>query len=105
MFRSRAGAVSGERVQTEACQVHAMTFSLQRNPKIIAAAIEAIRRSHSFKVPATYVTEGYATHFDYRSLRANPNRFWYRILGSRGGRSEARFRLTVSCKTRPNGPE
>lgn len=76
--RSRTGAIEGEKAETEAYPVRTLTFSLPRDPPVLASAIEAIRQSHSYEEPVIYVTEGYATRADDRNQRANPNRYWNR---------------------------
>lgn len=76
--RSRAGAMEGEKADTESFPVRVLTFSVPRDPLVLAAAVEAIRASHSYEEPVIYITEGYATRADDSNHRGNPNRYWNR---------------------------
>lgn len=77
-FRSRSGAIDGEKADTDSWPVRTQTFSVPRNSEVLAAAIEAIRHSHSYEEPVIYILEAYATRADYRDDRANANRCWNR---------------------------
>lgn len=55
-----------------------LTFSIPRDPEILANAIETIQRMHSYEEPVIYIKEAFATRADYAKSSANPNRMWNR---------------------------
>ena len=77
-FRPREGSVSGEASDTVEMPARVLSFSVPRDPEVLAQAIEAIRHAHSYEEPVIYVTEVLASRADSGSDRGNPNRWWNR---------------------------
>ncbi len=75
-FCPQKGSQSGGVGSTVEKSARTLTFSLPKEPKILAKAIEAIRCVHSYEEPVIYITEGMASRANYGANRENPNRWW-----------------------------
>lgn len=76
--RAKPGARKGQSPDIVALPVHSLTFSLPRDPKLLATEIEAVRDAHSYEEPVIYITESFATRADMKDDARNPNRYFNR---------------------------
>ena len=77
-FRPAAGSKLGENAGTVTMPARVLTFSLPRDPEVLANAIEAVRHAHSYEEPVIYVWDVWASRADDARNRSNPNRWWNR---------------------------
>ena len=77
-FRPVEGSRLGDTVGTVTMPARVLTFSVPAEPDVLARAIEAIRRTHSYEEPVIVVQEAWTSRADDREDRENPNRWWNR---------------------------
>lgn len=77
-FSGKAGSILGADHEPVEMPVRTLTFSVPREPEILASAIEAIRETHSYQEPVINILEGMATRAHYGKDEDNPNRWWNR---------------------------
>lgn len=77
-FRPVEGSHMGDTAETVEMPTRTLTFSLPRDPQLLADALEAIRETHSYEEPVITVSGGWASRARYSEGRDNPNRWWNR---------------------------
>jgi hypothetical protein len=77
-FSPLAGSVVGDIDRTIEMPARVLSFSVPRDPAVLAAAVEAVRHSQSYEVPVITVQEVLACRADDSDQRDNPNRWWNR---------------------------
>lgn len=77
-FHPTGGSKLGEGAGAVTMPARVLTFSVPRDPKALAKAIEAVRHAHSYEEPVIYVREVWASRADDTGDRDNPNRRWNR---------------------------
>lgn len=77
-FRPEEGSKLGEGAEAVTMPARVLTFSLPRDPAVLARAIEAVRHAHSYEEPVIYVQDAWASRADDTRDRDNPNRWWNR---------------------------
>jgi hypothetical protein len=77
-FRPLAGSAAGNIERSIEMPARILSFNVPRDPAILAAAVEAVRHSHSYEEPVITVQEVLACRTDASDQRDNPNRWWNR---------------------------
>jgi hypothetical protein len=86
-FRPMAGSRGGEDPDVVALPLRTLTFSIPREPELLARAVDAVMCAHSYEEPVIYITEALATRGRAGTSADNPNKWWnrgfagYRDLG------------------------
>ena len=71
-FHPREGSKPGALEETVEMPARVLSFSIPREPARLAAAIEAIRHTHSYQEPVIYVREALASRADLRDGPRQP---------------------------------
>ncbi len=61
---------------TESYPMVELKISIERNPKALARAMDAILDTHHYEQPVIYLREDWASRAAYNPDNTNPNRWW-----------------------------
>ncbi|MEM7487517.1 MAG: hypothetical protein AAF390_00170 [Pseudomonadota bacterium] len=77
-FRPVDGSKLGAGADAVTMPARVLTFSVPRDPEVLARALEAVRHAHSYEEPVIHVHEVWASRAETGGDRDNPNRWWNR---------------------------